>query len=360
LTRRRFDDLFDRAGDLWPVGVARILLGPVVVLHLWGTVGDALGGRTYQDRFHVPFFAWLPDPPEPVYAGLLVVGVAAGVAMAAGRRTRLATTVGAAVVAYNLLLDQTGFRHNRAFLALVLGGLALAGRSDHVTLRTVFAPVGRVSRPDTLWPLWLLRALVSSVYLASGVSKLLHEDWRSGLVLHDRVVRYRHHIDGLPFDGVLTDVLTSPGFHDWLAPLAIATELFVGVALWSRARLAAVWVAVAFHASIEISASVQVFSLAAVAALAIWATPAVGRRAVEVRPGSAWPWIVRHLDWLARFTMADGTRVVLRDADGRVWEGRAAAIRILARLPLTFFFAAPVLLAHRAGARLRRWQSTRA
>ena len=347
MTGRRVDDIFDRAGDVWPVGVARVLLGPVAVVHLWDVVAEALHGRTYQDRFHVPFFAWLPHPPEPLYAAMLLAGVAAGILMTVGRRSRTATGVAAAVVTYNLLLDQTAFRHNRAFLAIVLGGLALVAATDHVNVATVLGWGRRRPQLATLWPLWLLRALVSSVYLASGTSKLLHDDWRAGTVLHDRVVRYRHHIDGLPFDGVLTDVLTSPGFHDWLAPVAIATELFIGLALWSRLRLAGVWVAVGFHVSIEVSASVQVFSVAAIAALAIWATPAIGSRVVEVHPRSTWRRVIRRLDWLARFTLVDGPVLRLHGVDGSVWTGRAAAVRVLSRLPATFVVAAPLLLVWR-------------
>ena len=42
------------------------------------------------------------------------------------------------MVAGNLLLSQTHFRHNRAFLAIVLGGLALL-------------PAGRVLSVDAWW-----------------------------------------------------------------------------------------------------------------------------------------------------------------------------------------------------------------
>lgn len=49
-----------------------------------------------------------------------------------------------------------------------------------------------------LWPVLMLRIVVSSVYLTSGVTKLANPDWRSGLVLSDRVVRYQQQI---PFDG---------------------------------------------------------------------------------------------------------------------------------------------------------------
>jgi hypothetical protein len=50
---------------------------------------------------------------------------------------------------------------------------------------------------------------------------------------------------------------------------------------------------------------------------------------------------VRALDWLARFRVEDGALRVL-DRDGRELRGGAAVRLVLARLPLTFFFVAPL------------------
>jgi hypothetical protein len=69
-------------------------------------------------------------------------------------------------------------------------------------------------------------------------------------------------------------VLTDRSFHTGAAKVIVLTELFIAVGLWWRgSRYLAVWVAVAFHVAIEISASVQVFSFLGIAVLVIWAVP---------------------------------------------------------------------------------------
>ena len=108
------------------------------------------------------------------------------------------------MVAGNLLVSRTHFHHNRTFLTILLFGLTLL-------------PVGRVLSVDAwlarrrgrplvddvrLWPLWLLRVQVSLVYVASGTSKLVDPDWFGGLVMWDRVVRRRHHLEPTPLPDV--------------------------------------------------------------------------------------------------------------------------------------------------------------
>ena len=101
------------------------------------------------------------------------------------------------------------------------------------------------------------------------------------------------------------DVLTNRSFNTVSAKLVIATELFIAAGLWSRrTRYAAVWVAVCFHVAIQLSASVEVFSYLAIAALVIWAVPSTRDRTLVVDPVRhrvAITAVVRSLDWLARF-----------------------------------------------------------
>ncbi len=143
--------------------------------------------------------------------------------------------------------------------------------------------VARSSDVAALWPLWLLRAQVCLVYLASGFSKLVDPDWFGGLVLWDRVVRYQYVLEPTPLPDWAVDLLTERWLYYVVGPAAVFTELFIGVGLWfGRTRLAAVWVAIVFHLLIEISASVEVFSYVAIAALAIWVTPSTRDRIVRV------------------------------------------------------------------------------
>lgn len=334
------DELVDARGSLRAIALLRVLLGVIVIRHLFP---DLRADVVPVERFHVPWWSWLPVPSPSVYRALAWLGVAAGAAMAVGQAARIATRTAFAVVTYLLVVDMTGFAHNRGFLVWLLFGLCL------VPTRGPFA----ASTNGYLWPVVLLRVLVSTVYLTSGATKLANPDWRSGLVLWDRVVR---HEEAIPFHGWVVDVVTSRAFHHILSPAAIAIELFIGIALWSRAaRLTAIWVAIVFHTSIELTASVQTFSYSALAALLLWVTPV--ERARTLTGSTRLSSIVRRLDWLGRFQLeapaepSAGTTLI--DRDGTIRRGRDAELTALSRLPLLFPFVGPALAAHRVRLRHR-------
>jgi hypothetical protein len=344
----RLDELLGREVSLRSLSVLRVLVGPIVLLHLAPFLSDSLHGRTYQDVFHEPYASWYPELPEGAYIGVLWVGAASAVAMslAALARlrtlTRVATAVTFAVVAYNLFLSTTNFHNNRAYLVIVLGILALAP----------------AAQAGPAWPLWLLRFECAAIYGASGLSKLLDPDWFGGTVTWQRVVQARADLHALP--DWLVSVLTNRDFHTGAAKAIVLTELFIAVGLWSRrTRYVAVWVAVVFHTTIEASASVQVFSLLGVAVLLVWAVPSTRDRVIRIDPRAPLARVVRALDWLARFRLeaagAGAEEAVARrvdpvpgieviDRDGAVLRGRPAALFVLSRLPLTAWFALPALL----------------
>jgi hypothetical protein len=274
------------------------------------------------------------------------VGAVSAVLMSLGVLTRLTTTITFVVVAGNLLLSETHFRHNRAFLAILLFGLTLLPtgrtRSFDAWWRRRRGPPAL--RPEArLWPLVLLRVQVSLVYFSSGFSKLVDPDWLGGLVLWDRVVRYQHVIHPAP--GWFVDFLTWRPLFFVVAPVAVATELFLAFGLWwPRTRLIAIRVAIVFHLAIELSARVEVFSLAAIAALVIWVTPSTRDRTVRLgygtRSARTLARVVPALDWLDRFTIEDARPgdpdVVLVDRDGTTLHGRSALRGVVERLPATF------------------------
>jgi hypothetical protein len=352
--RSAWDAVLDWSGSVRPIAVLRWALGPIVLLHLRPFLRDAVDGVSYDDHFWEPFIPWLPHVSDRLWFAMLWVGAAAAVLMTIGLWTRVATATTFLVIAGNLLLSQTHFRHNRVFLVIVLGGIALmpAGRTLSIDCwwrrRRGRADVSDVA---ALWPLWLLRAQVCLVYLASGISKLVDPDWFGGLVLWDRVLRYQHVLDPTPLPGWAIDVLTERWLYYSVGPAAVLTELFIGVGLWfSTTRLAAVWVAIVFHLLIEISAAVEVFSFVAIAALAIWVTPSTHDRTVRVGGGAATSVAVMSLvragDWFGRFQVvrgaASGPAVTVVDRDGSVNVGIVAASLLLSRLPATFPIAAPV------------------
>ncbi|HEU5042191.1 MAG TPA: HTTM domain-containing protein, partial [Gemmatimonadales bacterium] len=258
-------------------------------------------------------------------------------------------------VAYNLLLSTTHFHNNRAYLVIVLGVLAAAPCGRELSLdawlrRRRGWPALDLSAPA--WPLWLLRFECAAIYGASGLSKLLDPDWFGGTVTWQRVVRVRDHLEAWPLPDWAVSVLTDRSFHTGAAKVIVLTELFIAVGLWWRgSRYLAVWVAVAFHAAIEISASVQIFSFLGIAVLAVWAVPSTRDRVIRIDPTAPrhrrWSAVVRALDWLARFRVEPappGSPLEVVDRDGTTLRGGPALALGFSRLPLTAWFALPTLL----------------
>jgi hypothetical protein len=346
----------DGTGDLRALVPLRIAAGPLVLLHLRPFLADAIDGRIYADTFWQPYASWYPELPRAGYVALLWVTAVAAVALSAGLFTRVVAIVTAAGVAYNLFLSQTHFHHNRAFLLIVLIGLAVlpVGRwgSVDAMLRRRAVPA-----PAPLWPLGLLRFEVAVAYWASGLSKLIDGDWWGGLVTRLRIEQYGDLAASRGVPDWMLEIAGNAGFHWWFAKVVVLTELAIGVGLfWRRTRLVSVWLAIGFHLAIEAFADVQVFSLAGLAALVIWVTPRSGDRILTVHTGNRsarrLAAAVRWLDWTGRFTVttAGGTgrpAATLIDrpgADGTpvIRTGRDAVVMVLRRLPVTFWAAALV------------------
>ncbi len=349
------DDLLGRPVSMRALALLRVLAGPVVLLHLRPFLSDSLDGQTYRDAFHEPYAAWYPEVPDAVYVGLLWLAAAAAIAMSLGLLTRLATATTFVIVAYNLLLSTTHFHNNRAYLVIVLGLLAVAPCGRELSLdawlcRRRGRPALDLSAPA--WPLWLLRFECAAVYAASGLSKLVDPDWFGGTVTWQRVVRARSDLEAWPLPDWAVSVLTDRSFHTGAAKVIVLTELFIAVGLWWRgSRYAAVWVAVAFHVLIDMSAAVQVFSYLAIAVLVVWAVPSTRDRLIRLDPSARGHRrlgaVVRALDWLARFRVEPappGSPVVVVDRDGTTLRGGSAVALTFSRLPLTAWLALPTLL----------------
>ncbi|MEK7252811.1 MAG: HTTM domain-containing protein, partial [Actinomycetota bacterium] len=204
--------------------------------------------------------------------------VVAGFLVSIGLVTRIAAWLTVSGVAYNLFLSQTHFHHNRAFLLILLVGVAVLPAGNVGSMdRRLHTPRWISQGGGRRLALTVLRVEIALVYLASGFSKLIDSDWWGGTVTRLRIVANLEHLQSLP-DAVV-DLLLDPGFHTWAAKVTILTELFIGAGLlWPKTRRIAVWVAIAFHLGIQATAAVQVFSWAALAALVVWdqrVTPAV-------------------------------------------------------------------------------------
>ncbi len=366
---RRLGDWIDGRGSLRALVTLRMAVGPLVALHLRPFLSSAADGRIYSDSFTQPFLSWYPELPRSLYVALLWVTLAAAVAVSIGLWTRATATITAAGVAYNVFLSVTHFHHNRAFLLILLVGVAVLPVGNWVSVDNLLRRRHGPSRTEPDAPLWLLGLLrfeVAVAYWASGLSKVIDQDWWSGLVLRLRIEQYGDLAASRGTPEWLLDLLGSSAFHWWFAKIVVLTELTIGLGLfWRKTRLLSIWLAIGFHLAIEVSASVQVFSAAGLAALVIWITPRSRDRTVVVDltsgAGRRLATTVRLLDWTGRFRIRSGsaTPFLLEDrpnSDGTpvVRAGRRALVMILSRLPLTFWCAAPFIpFVGRAAARQR-------
>lgn len=341
---RQWLSALDEPIDPRPLVLLRLAVGPLVLMHLMPFLSRAADGVIYRDRFWLPYADWYPHLPRDAYLALLWCVVAAGFLVSLGLITRIAAWVCAAGVAYNLFLSQTHFHHNRAFLLILLVGVAVLPAGASLSVDRRIGTPARLSRGrGRRLALVVLRVEIALVYLASGVSKLLDADWWGGTVTRLRVVAGADRVPGF-----LADLLLDPGFHAWVAKAIVVTEIFIGAGLlWRRTRLAAVWAAIPFHLAIEATAAVQVFSWAALAALVVWVTPSSSDRRLQVASGRQ-ARLVRALDWTGRFVVTTGPQIELEDRGGRRRHGREAARFAATRFPLTFWVVAPLMLVHAA------------
>lgn len=350
--RATFDAWFDEPGDVRALALLRILVGPIVIYHLTPFLSEMLRGNYYADYFYAPWASWLSPPPRSVYFVMLSACVVSAALMSLGVKTRYATGYTAAFVSYNFFLSETFFRHNRNFMVLILLMLALVPCGRTLSWDAFRARVPPETKAS-LWPMYLMRFEVVCVYCGSSISKLLNPDWRSGLVLLTRSRWYEDRLHASVLPDFVIDIVTDPTFHSLFAKFAITTELCIAALLCTRRfRYVGAYVAITFHAIIEIALSVQIFSYLAVAGLLIWTTPKVRERVLIFdanAPGAAaWQRWLGRLDWLARFRQhtvhgASFDTLQLTDRDGTVYEGRAAKLRALLLCPVTFWFVAPLV-----------------
>jgi hypothetical protein len=314
--------------------------------------------RELEEGYFGDFFHWplLPEsfvPSRRAYAVVVALQVILSALVVAGHRARPALLASAFVGAYVLLCDRLQFHHNRwaLFCYAFLLSLAPCDRSFYLA-RELPGP-----RIAPIWAVRLAQTQVSLIYLASGGSKLLDPDWRSGRVLAQRFVLFgwRAVENGVPAS--LVEWLSQPEVCSLLAKLAIATELLLAFGLWSQhLRVVALWWGVWFHLTIEATSRVEGFGWLTLAMYALFSTPDVRARKVYY-DSSRWRGrllarAVMLIDWLARFDVRpwtpDGIRrghvIVVVRRDGSHATGIRALSMIARCTPLLFPFWVPLTL----------------
>ncbi len=346
-------------GDTYLLGLVRMCLGGLLFWHALGAARELESDGYFGDHFHMPMIPDALVASQTVYTVIVAARLVCAVLITVGYFPRSALIARALAGLYTLLCDRIGYHHNRYALdcyAFLLG-LSPCGQA----LALVGPASTPASRTGLLWASRLARVQVSIVYLASGGSKLLDEDWRSGVVIGDRFARYGWQAIERGVPRSLVSLLSEPWSTSAIAKVAIATELFLALGLWTRrTRIFALWWGVMFHLTIEVTSQVETFTWLTLAMYALFATPDVGARRLFFDPSRAKGVVIARMvaatDWLARFdvrpwepdtlsTRKKGHVIVVVRRD----RSRATGIRALAMVarcvPLLFPLWAPLALA---------------
>lgn len=348
-------DLLRDEGSTHVLGVVRVGLGVLLFREGIEDAQELLSRGYFGEFFHMPYLPEALVPSRSVYVGLLAVQLLAAVLVTVGHLARPALMFAGVSLVYVLSCDRLHYHHHVYALACyaVLVSLSPCDRSLTIT--------GDGRDDGSMGPLWAIRLAqlqVCIVYLASGGSKLLDPDWRNGLVLLDRLVRYGDQAVARGVPQRVVAFLQQPGTAGILAKLTITTELFLAVGLWlPRTRVAALFIGVWFHLLIEVTSEVGYFSWLTILVFALFATHDVRARTFFFDPSHTRAALsaraVRALDWLGRFQVKawepdDLTRahhVVVVQRDGTHVTGLRAVAAVARCTPLLFPVWGPLALA---------------
>jgi hypothetical protein len=341
----------DEVGDVTVLGRVRLALGLLLFLGALRSVQE-LRDSYFGAVFHWPLVTESLVPSQAVYTAIVAAQLLLAVLVVAGHRARTALALSALLGLYVVACDRLQFHNNRYALLLYAALLSLSpcDRSIHLGL-----PAPRVG---PLWAARLAGVQVSIVYLASGGSKLLDPDWRSGAVLLERLRLYGAQAIAAGVPPRVLDGLTRPEATSGLAKLAIATELLLAVGLWWRpTRAIALWWGVWFHLTIEVTARVEGFSWLTIAMYGVFVTPDVRARRFSYdrsrAKGRFYARALVLLDWLSRFEVKawepddvkHGHSVVIVRRDGSLATGLGAFAMVARCTPLLFPLWAPLAFA---------------
>ncbi|MGH7327244.1 MAG: HTTM domain-containing protein, partial [Polyangiaceae bacterium] len=269
-------------------------------------------------------------------------------------QARPALAVSSLAGLYTLASDRLQYHHNRYALLLYAFLLALTPCDKSWRL------AGKRASADETGPMWavyLARAQVSLVYLASGGSKLFDPDWRGGLMMQGRFLEYGYQAVDKGVPHAVVDFFSQPFMASLVAKGAIGSELFIACALWSKKlRRIALWWGMLFHLTIESTSSVELFTWVTLVAYAFFVTMDARARKFEAdgstKLGRFLVRGMRGLDWLSRFDSRTwrpddvGSKhvVVVTRRDGKRVTGIHAWVAVAEATPILFPMWAPLAL----------------
>ncbi len=341
--RALLDRFLDERGDTRPLVVARVGVGLLLLHEAWATAWDLSHGF-FGARFHLPSLPEAFVATRSIWIALIAAQFLLALLVLANRFARPALLLSSLANLYPMLADRLAYHNYRYTLVLFTALLA-------------FAPCDRKERAAPLWAQRLAQLQLSIIYLASGGSKLLDGDWRSGRVFLDGLTRFGPTAIRRGAPAAIVHWLQQPAVATTLAQASIATELFLVIALWPRrTRTVALWIGVWFHLMIQLTTSVAIFSWLMILVYSLFAGS--DHRARKIRCGPRAAKVIGFFDWLARFTVEiDATQpIAVTDRDGTIATRSDARILLFRTLPILFPLWLPSAAFHRATFLFRRRQ----
>ncbi len=320
-------DWIDQKRPLEPVGLFRIVVGAMVLVHV-AAFFRAGESEFYRDSFYVPYWDWIPEPSSFQYRLLLWGIVGCGIAIILGLRSRILFPATFVLMAYHLFLNMIWYRHNRYLMILSLFWLCFMARDPLVLFSR------RVSEnAQYYWPMIMVRVQMSLIYLSSGTSKFLDPDWSGGYVMW---LRAGQEPGQLPF-------------WEFVSLASISTEWVIAIGMWiPGVRYLVVWIGLCFHGYIEFRYNVLVFSYLTLGTYLLLISPHQQNRFLYFNPDSSWQkhlarW-VRSLDWLEKIQLipVQANTLYVTDPKGTTYQGIFAVVMAARAILLTFFFAYPL------------------
>ncbi len=349
--RERFFAWQREVGETHALGVTRLAFGLLLFAQSLGAAETLAKQGYFGDSFHLPFLpeAWVAS--RALYTGIVATELLAAALVTVGYLARPALVVCASLGLYTILCDRLQYHHNRYALLCYAALLALTPCDHALSLGP------ERGRRGELWGMRLAALQVSIIYLASGGSKLLDDDWRGGLVLGDRFVRYGGMAIAKGVPEALVELSTRPWVASALAKAAIATELALAFALWGRrTRIVALYWGLLFHLTIQVTSNVELFTWTTLASYGLFVTPDTHARKLFFDPTRTRSVVaarlVRALDWFARFEvkpwspdgLRDGHTLVVVRRDGSRATGVGALAMVARCVPALFLLWAPLAL----------------
>jgi len=361
---RRF---FGEERDSLVLGVLRLAISALLFCNGFRLVLEFVHAGYFADYFHMPLVAetWLPN--RAGYGLLLALQALAALCAFVGIRPREALLSASSLGLYFLLCDRLQYHNNR--YALLLLAFLLAFTPCDRSFLLVRGRQHTLPREQRIAPTFarrLFQIQVSLIYLGSTGGKLFDSDWRSGQVLFMRYARATELFasQGHPLPAWLIVIFTSVWFASLAAKAAICSELSIALGMWvPRVRRLALWLGVIFHISIELTASVELFSWLMLAAYFSFVIPEVRERRFEFAHGNAGAeWLARFVrlcDWCARFERtplfpagdhearspaSEGAAFYVTNREGRRASGALGMAQLAEAIPLLFPLWLPLAL----------------